>query len=173
MKSMNICFRTFAIRKSMEFYLNKTGNATNLIKKIENSININQMWIEGHEDNCSIKVFHKMANKISTKNLINLSIDDIWLTVKDLIKIIHNWDFLLKLYLCCGQVYSTVKQWKINEKARFKLEWLQFDDWDGDFELDDLAQVLINNESLKNQLTIEKRTDDVIVKWIVLKNLNS
>ena len=85
-------------------------------------------------------------------SLKHLNLDALEMNIKDALKLIHCLDNLHRLAFYQCLVFGRPKNAKVNTKARFELKSLVFDQCSTIFELKELANILLQNDSLKQQL---------------------
>ena len=124
-----------------------------MVQNWEEASNIHSIWFY-FENKYSINLLQKLINKLNTNSLRHFWIEALRMTLKDVMKLIHKLDNWTRLIIVEGQVYGDPKDLRLSTKVRFELEKLFFDEWAYNFELKDLAKVLIRNESLRQKLTL-------------------
>ena len=171
-KNYTYLFHSDTIGKSLEVYINRKDKIKCLLNHVEGASNIEKLQIRLQYNAQGISVFHKALNRMDTKSLVQLDLIELCLALQDIVRIIHNWDYLVELKIVTCKVNGNPKDWKVNTKARFQLCSLEFVYCNINFKLTPLAKIMLPNASLRQNLSIKAdRHDRRKQVKVVLKNL--
>ena len=106
------------------------------------------------ENNVDFSTFSRFLTKLNDSNLQYLSLNQSIMSVKDLIKLIHYLNSLQKLILTFCEIHGDIENVKITTKSRLELKSILLNECSYGFEIEDLARFLLQNDSLKKQLSI-------------------
>ena len=99
---------------------------------------------------------YRSFNKLDTQNLHVVSFCEVNMNLQHLVRIIHKCDALWSLEYYSCKINFHPRSAKINKTVRLKLQNISFNFTDINFELEYLAEILMQNESLRKQLRISR-----------------
>ena len=147
-------FDSNTIQKSVKINLQWERKVIQFVKLIHGAVNVKEMSMF-FPYSADISRLFRPLRRINTMNLRCLSLNQPKMHLKDLIKLIHQLNWLQTLIFIICKISGGLKYEKVNTKTRFTLRKIEFHYCSFDFELNSLAEFLLQNDSLKQHLWVE------------------